>query len=143
MQNQVQELTLRTARRSQLIEITREVAEAVARSGVRSGLCVVYVPHTTAAVCINENADPDVRADVERFVDLLIPEGAKPVLNQFEHSEGNSDSHIKSILTGPSVTLMIENGRPLLGRWQGIYFAEFDGPRTRNTWVKTLADTGV
>jgi secondary thiamine-phosphate synthase enzyme len=140
MPNTVQELTLRTARRTQLIDITREVTDAVARSGVRSGLCVVYVPHTTAGTCINENADPDVRADVEAFLDKLIPEGGKPLLEKFEHNEGNSDSHIKSIITGPSVTLMIENGRLLLGRWQGIYFAEYDGPRTRNTWIKILAD---
>ena len=143
MQNTVQELTLRTARRSQLIDITREVTDAVARSGVQSGLCVVYAPHTTAAICINENADPDVRADVEAFVDKLIPEGGKPLLGQFEHDEGNSDSHIKSILTGPSVTLLVENGRLLLGRWQGIYFTEFDGPRTRNAWIKIIADAGA
>ncbi len=143
MQNTVQELTLRTAHRSQFIEITREVTDAVARSGAQSGLCVVYVPHTTAAVCINENADPHVRADVEAFVDTLIPEGGKPLMEGFTHNEGNSDSHIKSILTGPSVTLLVENGRLLLGRWQGIYFAEFDGPRTRNAWVKIFADAGV
>lgn len=143
MQNTVQELTLRTARRSQLIDITREVTDAVARSGARSGLCVVYVPHTTAGVCINENADPDVRADIEAFVDKLIPEGGKPLLEKFEHNEGNSDSHIKSILTGPAVTLLLENGRLLLGRWQGIYFAEYDGPRTRNVWIKILSDAAA
>lgn len=99
---------------------------------------MVYIPHTTAAVCINENADPDVRADVEAFLERLIPEAGRPLLPGFAHGEGNSDSHIKSILTGPSVTLLIEGGRLLLGQWQGIYLAEFDGPRTRTIWVKTV-----
>ena len=126
-------LSVRTTRRSQLVEITDEVAEAIVRSGVSDGLCVVYVPHTTAAVCINENADPDVRADVEAFLARLIPEKAG-----FAHAEGNSDSHVKSILTGPSVTLIVENGRPLLGRWQGVYLCEWDGPRAREVWVKVV-----
>ena len=125
--------TIRTERRSQLVEITRQVADAITRTPVAEGLCVVYVPHTTAAVCINENADPDVRADVEAFLARLIPEHA-----DFAHGEGNSDSHIKSILTGPSVTLLVEDGRPLLGRWQGIYLCEFDGPRTREIWLKVI-----
>jgi len=134
----VKQITVATTYRSQLVEITRAVVQVIAESGVASGLCVVYVPHTTAAVCINENADPDVRADVEAFLDRLIPEGGRPLLSHFEHGEGNSDSHIKSILTGPSVTLLVENGRPLLGQWQGIYLAEFDGPRTRTVWVRVL-----
>lgn len=132
------QITVRTGSRSELAEITREVAQAVAESGVSDGLCVVYVPHTTAAVCINENADPDVRADVEAFLDRLIPEGGRPLLTRFEHGEGNSDSHIKSILTGPSVTILIESGRLLLGQWQGVYLAEYDGPRTRTVWVKIV-----
>lgn len=126
-------LSVRTTRRSQLVEITRSVEEAVAQSGVGDGLCVVYVPHTTAAVCVNENADPDVRADVEAFLARLIPEHA-----DFAHVEGNSDSHVKSILTGPSVTLIVENGRLLLGRWQGVYLCEWDGPRAREVWVKVV-----
>ena len=130
-------LTVRTERRSQLVEITRAVADVIARSGVADGLCVVYVPHTTAAVCINENADPDVRADIEAFLARLIPEDAG-----FAHAEENSDSHIKSILTGPSVTLLVENGRPLLGRWQGIYLCEWDGPRSREVWVKVAGMRG-
>ena len=126
-------LSVRTTRRSQLVEITEGVTEAVAKSGVGDGLCVVYVPHTTAAVCINENADPDVRADVEAFLARLIPEHAG-----FAHVEGNSDSHVKSILTGPSVTLIVTDGRPMLGRWQGVYLCEWDGPRTREVWVKVV-----
>jgi secondary thiamine-phosphate synthase enzyme len=132
-------ITVATRRRSQLVEITRDIADAIAASGVVDGLCVVYVPHTTAAVCINENADPDVRADVEAFLERLIPESGRPQMaSGFAHGEGNSDSHIKSILTGPSMTLLVENGRPLLGRWQGIYLAEFDGPRVRTVWVKLV-----
>jgi len=128
-------LTVRTRRRSQLLEITRQVADAIAaESETADGLCVVYVPHTTAAVCINENADPDLRSDVEAFLARLIPEHGAG----FAHAEGNSDAHIKSILTGPSVTLLVENGHPLLGRWQGVYLAEFDGPRTREVWVKVV-----
>ncbi len=126
-------LSVRTTRRSQLVEITEAVAETIAQNGVGDGLCVVYVPHTTAAVCINENADPDVRADVEAFLARLIPENAG-----FAHAEGNSDSHVKSILTGPSVTLLVENGRPLLGRWQGVYLCEWDGPRNREVWIKVV-----
>lgn len=126
-------LSVRTTRRSQLVEITRQVEQAIGESGVADGLCVVYVPHTTAAVCVNENADPDVRTDVEAFLARLIPEAAN-----VRHAEGNSDAHIKSILTGPSVTLLVENGRPLLGRWQGVYLCEWDGPRTRDVWVKMV-----
>ncbi len=126
-------LSVRTTRRSQLVEITQLVEQTVAESEIGDGLCVVYVPHTTAAVCINENADPDVRADVEAFLARLIPEDAG-----FAHVEGNSDSHVKSILTGPSVTLIVADGRPLLGRWQGIYLCEWDGPRTREVWVKVI-----
>lgn len=126
-------LSVRTTRRSELVEITRAVTDALAQSGVAEGLCVVFVPHTTAAVCINENADPDVRADVAAFLARLIPQEA-----DFAHVEENSDAHIKSILTGSSVTLLVEGGRPLLGRWQGVYLCEFDGPRTREVWVKVF-----
>src|SRR5688500_11714292 len=113
-----------TRRRNELVEITKEVQETVTRERWRDGAVMVYVPHTTAGVCINENADPDVRADVARFLERLIPQDAG-----FAHVEENSDSHIKAILTGSSVMVMVEEGRLLLGRWQGIYFTEFDGPR--------------
>jgi len=136
-----QTITVRTRQRSELVEITHAVEAVVAQSATMSGLCVVYCPHTTAAVCINENADPDVRRDVTAFLERLIPEGGSPVLPRpFDHNEGNSDSHIKSILTGPSVTLIIENGRLALGQWQGVYLAEFDGPRAREVWVKVMGD---
>jgi secondary thiamine-phosphate synthase enzyme len=126
-------IRLSTRRRSELVEVTREVQEAVSRAGLREGAVLVYVPHTTAGACINENADPDVRADVSKFLERLIPQHAG-----FAHAEENSDSHIKAILTGPSVMVIVEDGRLLLGRWQGIYFAEYDGPRQREVWVKLL-----
>lgn len=122
-----------TRRRNELVEITRQVQEVVTGAGLTDGAVLVYVPHTTAGVCINENADPDVKADVSRFLERLIPQEAG-----FDHMEGNSDSHIKAILTGPSVMVIVEGGRLMLGRWQGIYFAEFDGPRQREVWVKPL-----
>jgi secondary thiamine-phosphate synthase enzyme len=126
-------LSVRTRQRNELVEITRDVQDAVTRLGVEEGICIVYVPHTTAGVCINENADPDVRKDVARFLERLIPQDGG-----LAHAEENSDSHIKAILTGSSVTVMVERGRLLLGRWQGIYFAEFDGPRSREVWIKGL-----
>lgn len=125
-------ISVRTRQRNELVEITKQVQEAVTQSGLEDGAVMVYVPHTTAGVCINENADPDVKADVSRFLERLIPQDAG-----FAHVEENSDSHIKAILTGSSVTVLVEGGRLLLGRWQGIYFAEYDGPRTREVWVKT------
>jgi len=122
-----------TTQRCELVEITEKVRRAVTKLGVRDGVCLVYTPHTTAGVCINENADPDVRADVARFLAALIPQNA-----DFAHVEGNSDSHIKAILTGASAVVIVEDGRLLLGRWQGIYLAEFDGPRHRDVWIKPL-----
>jgi secondary thiamine-phosphate synthase enzyme len=127
-------LPIKTRNRNELVEITRDVQETVIRLGLVEGICVVYVPHTTAGVCINENADADVRRDVSGFLERLIPQDAG-----FAHVEENSDSHIKAILTGSSVTVIVERGRLLLGRWQGIYFAEFDGPRNREAWITTVA----
>ena len=126
-----------TRRRNELVEITRQVQEVVSGAGMEDGAVLVYVPHSTAGVCINENADPDVRADVSKFLGGLIPQHSG-----FVHVEGNSDSHIKAILTGPSVMVIVEGGRLLLGRWQGIYLAEFDGPRQREVWVKMLGYRG-
>jgi secondary thiamine-phosphate synthase enzyme len=125
---------LPTRARNEILDITPRVAELVQKSGIMDGLCVVFVPHTTAAVSINENADPDVKRDVTAKLSTLIPEKE----SFYQHSEGNSDSHLKTILTGPSVTIIIDKGKLLLGTWQGIYFCEFDGPRTRNYHVKIL-----
>lgn len=122
-----------TARRSQLVDITHQVEEAVGKSGVRSGLCVVHVPHTTAGVFVNESADPDLRRDFLDFLERLIPRDAA-----FRHAEGNADSHLKSLFTGHAAILPIDQGRLALGTWQAIWFAEYDGPRNREVWVQIL-----
>lgn len=110
-------LKIRTDRRTQLVDVTTQVERVVAESGVADGVCYVYVPHTTAAVTINEHADPDVATDVEGALDRLVPERGP-----FRHSEGNSDSHIKAILVGASQVVFVEDGKLALGRWQGIFF---------------------
>src|SRR5271165_3742231 len=121
-----------TRRRNEFVEITERVRQAVQTSGVRQGFCVVYCPHTTAAITINENADPDVVHDVLLWLERRIPQRE----SGFQHGEGNSDSHLKAMLVGPSVMLPVENGRLVLGRWQGVYFCEFDGPRQRTVHVQ-------
>jgi len=128
-----------TRERNQFIDITDRVRQAVQRSGTRQGLCVVHCPHTTAAVTINENADPDVVHDLLAWLNRAIPQ-QQP---DFRHAEGNSDAHIKSSLVGSSVTLLIEDGELVLGRWQGVYFCEFDGPRTRGVRVQVMAESGA
>lgn len=120
-----------TNARAEMIDITAAVEEAVGASGVKSGLCVVLVPHTTAAVTINENADPDVQRDILTHMETVAPYDAA-----FRHNEGNSAAHIKASLFGPSVTVPVEEGRLCLGVWQGIYFCEFDGPRQRQAWIQ-------
>ncbi len=126
-------LQVQTSKRVELQSITSEVRAAVRQSGVQNGLCVVYVPHTTAGVTINENADPDVVKDLETIMERLVPAD-----DGYRHGEGNSDSHMKTTMVGPSVTMIIENGDLLLGTWQGVFFCEFDGPRTRSCYIKTL-----
>jgi secondary thiamine-phosphate synthase enzyme len=126
---------LRTTSRSQMIEITDRVAKLVVESKVRDGMAIVCVPHTTAAVTINENADPDVKHDLLEKLDNLIPK-REPY---YQHGEGNSDSHLKTSLTGNSITVLIEGGKLILGTWQGIQFCEFDGPRTRTYLVKIVS----
>ena len=124
------ELSLKTSRRSEMVDITAAVAAELERSGLREGAAVVYVPHTTAGVTINENADPSVRADIQAALSRLVPYGAG-----YSHLEGNADSHIKASLMGSSVTVLVEGGRLRLGTWQGIFFCEFDGPRSRRVWL--------
>lgn len=121
-------------KREELQPITRQVADAVENAGVQQGVCVVYCPHTTAAVTINENADPDVQGDL-----LLALGKAFPDRPEFRHAEGNSAAHAKAVTVGSSVTIPIREGRLALGRWQGIYFCEFDGPRNREFRVQILA----
>lgn len=118
-----------------MIDVTREVQEEVRRRNLRDGLCVVYCPHTTAAITVNEAADPDVARDIEMALERLAP-----LRGNYAHAEGNSDSHIKTALLGPSQTLIVADGRLVLGRWQGIFFCEFDGPRDRCFYVKILPD---
>lgn len=125
---------VRTARRAQLVDITQRVAEAVNRSGVRDGVCHVFVPHTTAGVTINEGADPDVAADIASHLGEMVPKEAV-----FEHAEGNSDSHIKTVLVGPSCTAPVRDGKLALGTWQAIFVCEWDGPRTRQVEVAVSA----
>lgn len=124
-------ITIRTSRRSEFVDITAEVAQVVRESGVVDGVVTVFVPHTTAGVTINENADPSVVRDILSTLEKLVPAGVG-----YTHSEGNADSHIKASLMGSSVQVFVESGRLALGTWQGIYFCEFDGPRTRHIWVK-------
>lgn len=128
-------LRIKTSRRTQFLDVTQDVLRAVQESGVKSGVCYVYVPHTTAGVAINEHADPDVASDVEGVLDRLVPHRGP-----YRHGEGNSDSHAKAVLVGTSQVIFVENGRLLLGTWQGIFFCEFDGPRDRKLFVKTVPD---
>ena len=126
---------IRTRKRSEFVEITDRVREIVQRKNLQQGICLVYCPHTTAAITINENADPDVGHDMLLWLDRTIPRHQP----DFRHGEGNSDSHIKSSLVGASAHVIVEHGELVLGRWQGIYFCEFDGPRTRTVHVQCLA----
>ena len=127
--------TVTTHARSEMIDVTARVRKIVAAQGVTDGYVIVYVPHTTAAVTINENADPDVKSDLLQKLQALIPKHEP----YYAHGEGNSDSHVKTSLVGNSATVLIEGGKLVLGRWQGIYFCEFDGPRQREMVVKVFA----
>ncbi len=131
----IQEFPVRTRNRTEFLDITAQVGKIIQESKVQNGLAVVYVPHTTAAVTINENADPSVQHDILADLNRLVP-----FSGPYQHTEGNSAAHIKSSLVGPSETLLIENGRLALGTWQGVYFCEFDGPRTRKVWVKIISE---
>ena len=131
----VHKITVRTTRRTELKNVTAEIESLVRDSGIQSGVCHLYVPHTTAGVIVNEGYDPDVARDMEGAFDRLVPDS--PL---FKHAEGNSDSYSKTALVGSSETIFIEKGRLALGRWQVIFFAEFDGPRTRELHVKLVQD---
>jgi secondary thiamine-phosphate synthase enzyme len=129
----VHRLTLRTERREEMVDITAEVAQAVTALGIDGGAVLLHVPHTTAAVTINEGYDPDLASDVVADLSRRVPRDAG-----YAHAEGNSDSHIKAILVGSSQLVPVEDGRPALGRWQRIFFCEFDGPRSRELWISPL-----
>jgi len=130
-----EELDVHTPKREVLLDITEEIAKVVRDSNVKEGVCRIFVPHTTAAITINENADPAVARDIIEFLRELIPQ-----CSNFSHGEGNSDAHIKSSLVGPSLNVMVHDGRMVLGTWQGLYFAEFDGPRHRKVYVQVQGD---
>jgi len=129
------ELSVQTERRTQLLDVTAGVARLVRDSGVLTGVCHLYVPHTTAGVTINENADPDVALDIATALERIAPQSA-----EYRHGEGNADAHVKAALVGSSATIFISNGQLELGRWQGIFFCEFDGPRLRELRVKVVPD---
>jgi len=129
------EFTLHSKQQNQWINISPDVQKAVAASGVKEGLCVVFVPHTTAAVTINENADPDVTHDLTLALSAISPD--RP---EFRHGEGNSAAHTKTALVGPSITLIVSGGKLLTGTWQGIWFCEYDGPRNRKVYVRVLGE---
>lgn len=127
-------LNVPTRKRCQLVDVTAEVQQAVRSAGLKDGCVICYVPHTTAAVTIQENADPDVGHDLLWKLEQMVPK----VESVYRHSEGNSDSHLKCSLVGSSVTVLVEDGQLILGTWQGIYFCEFDGPRNRHLLVKCI-----
>jgi len=127
--------TIKTRSRGEMLEITDRVQRHVTAERIQDGMAIVYVPHTTAAVTINENADPDVKHDMLAKLGEMIPKEE----SYYDHGEGNSDSHVKTSLVGNSVTVLIEGGKLILGTWQGIQFCEFDGPRTRNYQVKLVS----
>jgi secondary thiamine-phosphate synthase enzyme len=127
----MKELTVRTVRRDHFVDITAEVQQAVTDLGLKDGLCTVFVPHTTAGVTINENADPDVVADIIHALDKAVPWTS----SHYRHNEGNTAAHVKASMMGSSVSVPVRGGRLQFGTWQAIYFCEFDGPRTRKAWV--------
>ena len=125
---------VKTKQRSEIVDVTDCVRRLVKQNNIRDGMAICYVPHTTAAVTINENYDPDVKHDMLRKLESMIPKTE----TYYQHDEGNSDSHVKTSLVGNSATVLIENGDLVLGRWQGVYFCEFDGPREREMYVKLV-----
>lgn len=127
----MKQLTVKTTGREEFVDITRRVEEVVAESGVRRGICHVYVPHTTCGLTINEHADPDVVRDIREALGKIVPEDGC-----YRHAEGNSPAHIKSSLVGVNAAVFVEDGRLALGTWQGVFLCEFDGPRQRKVWVQ-------
>ncbi len=128
-------IVIKSRSRSEMIDITHSVQDEISRSGIKEGTCIIYVPHTTAGITINEGADPSVCDDILSKLTRLVPKN-----ENYSHSEGNSDSHIKASLIGSSVTVIIENNSLVLGTWQKIFFCEFDGPRSRDIYIKILKD---
>jgi secondary thiamine-phosphate synthase enzyme len=132
----VYSIDLKTSKTVEFQDITSRINELIAGSGVNAGMCCIFVPHTTAGVTVNEHADPSVVVDIAEYLEETVPQHRK-----YHHLEGNSPAHIKAMTLGDSETLFIENGRLKLGTWQGVFFAEFDGPRRRHVHVKIIADS--
>lgn len=126
-------IDIRTSERCELVDITSRIEKMIKESRILEGVCHIFVPHTTAALTINENADPSVKKDIINMLNKLIPKN-----EGYAHGEGNSDAHIKSSILGNEKAVFIENGHLKLGTWQGIFFCEFDGPRKREAWIKII-----
>ena len=131
----VKRVQIQTRSHTDFVDMTRDIIHIVKESQITDGVCTIFIPHTTAAVTINENADPDVVSDIKKELAKIVP-----LDDQYKHLEGNSAAHIKASMIGASETVLIEGGKLLLGTWQGIYFCEFDGPRSRNVLVKIIGD---
>jgi len=131
----LKELLIRTRAQGEFVDITPQIQEVVRQSGVASGLCYLFVPHTTAGLTLNENWDPDVRGDILRTLNRVVP-----AVGDYRHEEGNSPAHVKASLMGFSATIPVEGSRLILGTWQGVYLAEFDGPRQRRVLVRVVAE---
>lgn len=127
----IKEISVTSSKRADFIEITADVSKAISSSGIKEGTALIYVPHTTAGITINENADPSVKKDIMKELDKTVPWN-----DGYSHSEGNAAAHIKASIIGESVSVIISNGVPVLGTWQGIFFCEFDGPRKRKVFIK-------
>ena len=133
----IQTFQVKTSKQTEFIDITHSVQEAVKKTGVAEGICFIFIPHTTAAVTINENADPSVSLDIIMELNKVVP-----FQDRYQHLEGNSPAHIKASLIGCSQTVFVESGKLALGTWQGIFFCEFDGPRNRKVYVKVISGNG-
>jgi secondary thiamine-phosphate synthase enzyme len=133
----IQTFQVKTSKQTEFIDITRSVQEAVKKTGMEEGICFIFIPHTTAAVTINENADPSVSQDIIMELNKVVP-----FQDRYQHLEGNSPAHIKASLIGCSQTVFVESGKLALGTWQGIFFCEFDGPRNRKVYVKVVRGEG-
>lgn len=129
----MQILEIETTSHTEMIDITAEIAAAISKNNVKSGVCTIFIPHTTAGVTLNENADPSVRKDFINVFEKLIPK-----YERYSHAEGNAPAHIKSSIFGSSLNIIIEDGKPVLGTWQGIFFCEFDGPRNRKIYLQIM-----
>jgi len=132
----MERIFIKTRKKNELVDITSEVKKTIEHLQVNDGICLVYCPHTTGGITVNEAFDPSVQGDIIFSLNKISPD-----YPEFRHSEGNSDAHVKCSLIGNSETFIIENGKIMLGQWQGIYFTEFDGPRSREVWVKVIKNS--